>query len=239
MKNLALALIIIIIASCSIKEPRPKVTYNTKGEKTLVKDTMAISVADLPIHIDSTEFLVHPIGELNFYDTEKNGLLKTSLRYDSNINFKISNYSDYNFTGQLTNLLFEKIGTDKLVPLTHKNLKITNANFLSELYKNTGKKLFLYQIIDADTNNDDKLNHDDIQTMYVSKIDGSNFKKLVVDNHEILYWKILPSVNRLYYKSIEDTTKNGEFDKDYTIHYQYINLLDDDLKIVEYYPIVN
>ncbi len=239
MKNLALALIIIIIASCSIKEPRPKVTYNTKGEKTLVKDTMAISIADLPIHIDSTEFLVHPIGELNFYDTEKNGLLKTSLRYDSNINFKISNYSDYNFTGQLTNLLFEKIGTDKLVPLTHKNLKITNANFLSELYKNTGKKLFLYQIIDADTNNDDKLNHDDIQTMYVSKIDGSNFKKLVVDNHEILDWKILPSVNRLYYKYIENTNGNDVFDKDDTIHYQYINLLDDTLKIVEYYPVTN
>ncbi|MBU2995888.1 hypothetical protein KO500_05560 [Cellulophaga baltica] len=239
MKNLVILLFVLLTASCSTKEPSIKVIHRGDDKKAIIKDSMSILSADLPIHIDSTAFLIHPIGKLKFYEKTRNYSLKSSFKYENVTNFSISNYNNYTFTGELTNLQFEQIGTNKLVPLTQKNLRITSANFLSDLYKKTGKKLFLYHVIDIDSNNDGKLDYDDIQTMYISKIDGSNFKKLVVDNSEIIDFNILTTVDRLYFKSIENTNGNDVFDKDDTIHYQYINLLDDTLEIVEYYPITN
>jgi hypothetical protein len=41
----------------------------------------------------------------------------------------------------------------------------------------------------------------------------------------------------LYFRTIEDTNKNGEFDKEDNVHYFYVNLLDKEWKALEYKPI--
>jgi hypothetical protein len=41
----------------------------------------------------------------------------------------------------------------------------------------------------------------------------------------------------LYFRTIEDTNKNGEFDKGDVIHYNFVNLLSNDWKSETYKPI--
>ena len=53
--------------SCKQEKETPKVRYETvsKEKKEVKVDTTQIAVADLPIHFDGTNFLIHPIGNLN------------------------------------------------------------------------------------------------------------------------------------------------------------------------------
>jgi hypothetical protein len=88
-----------------------------------------------------------------------------------------------------------------------------------------------------DSNKDGKLDSNDIKDLYISTIDGSNFKKLSVEFQEFIDWNVIDSQNRLYFRTIEDINKNGAFDKDDKVHYQYVDLLDKELKVVEYNPI--
>ncbi|WP_165750415.1 hypothetical protein [Cellulophaga sp. Z1A5H] len=225
---------LLLLASCTT-EKKPKVVYTDQEAKTLVKDTSMVIVADLPILIDSTNFLMHPIGALQLYAKDRK-IASASWSYASGTNFNIASYDNHKVYGNLTNIKFEEIGTNKLVALTDKDIRITSADFLWDLYERTGKQLFIYDVIDADTNADRTLDDKDIKTLYISKIDGSSFKRLMPKNHELLEWKIIPEIDRLYVKSIEDTNKNGSFDKNDKLHYNYINLVDDALEVIDYYP---
>lgn len=242
-KSAFILLFAIVLASCTSKpEQKPTVVYTEDGTPEVIKkDTSVIVMADMPVHIDSTEFLVHPVGELQLYQS-KGKFWSSASSYDGrssyeNTNFAISSYTNYNFTGNLRNLQFEQLGTDKLVPLTDKNIRISSAQFLSDLYKREGKQLFFYTITDADTNKDGALDYKDIETLYMSKIDGSNFVKLTPNNQELIDWKIIDSINRIYFKTLEDVNKDGNFDRKDKVHYHYVNLLDKVLKPIEYYPI--
>jgi hypothetical protein len=54
---------------------------------------------------------------------------------------------------------------------------------------------------------------------------------------ELIDWNLVESKNRLYFRSIEDTNKNGEFDKNDVIHYHFIDLSSKDWKVQDYSPI--
>ncbi|MFI8605148.1 hypothetical protein ACIGCP_11840 [Cellulophaga baltica] len=225
---------LLLLASCTT-EKKPKVVYTDQEAKTLAKDTSVVVVADLPILIDSTNFLMHPIGELHLYAKDRK-YTSSSWSYATGTNFSIADYNNYTLNGTLKNIKFEEVGTNKLVPLTDKNIVITSAHFLWDLYEKTGKQLFIYDVIDADTNNDGALDGMDIKTLYLSKIDGSNFKRLMPKNHELLEWKIISEIDRLYVKSIEDTNKDGNFDTNDKLHYNYVYLIDEALEVIDYYP---
>jgi hypothetical protein len=75
-----------------------------------------------------------------------------------------------------------------------------------------------------DTNKDGKLDTSDIKALYLSKISGEKFTKISSDFQELIDWKLIES-NRLYYRTVEDTNKNGQFDKkDVVIYYSLICL---------------
>ncbi|MDP5229698.1 MAG: hypothetical protein NWQ38_04840 [Cellulophaga sp.] len=233
-KLMCTVIILLILAACTDKK-KPKVLYDDNGEKVATsKDSAKILMADLPIYIDSTEFLVHPIGELRLYEKDK--LYSGRSSWSSN-SFYISDYNNYTFTGALHNLQFEKLGSNKLVALTQENIRIESAQFLHELYKTTGKQLFIYKIIDADTNADGILDYTDIKSLYVSRIDGSGFKKLNTNGHELIDFKIMNNIHRLYFRTISDKNKDGVFDEKDSLQYHYLNLIDDDLKVTTYFPV--
>jgi hypothetical protein len=95
----------------------------------------------------------------------------------------------------------------------------------------------VYTLADMDTNKDNKLDNNDIKSLYVSDISGKNFAKLSVDFQELIDWNLIEAKSQLYYRTIEDTNKNGEFDKGDLLHYFFVNLLDKTLKSTEYKPI--
>jgi hypothetical protein len=234
---LILGFALLTLASCE-NDAKPKVIYrenHTTETQELKKDSTRIEIADLPIHIDSTNYLIHPIGEYRLYSSTRGDYFGSSS-YGSGT-FNISNHRSYELTGNLHNLKFENIKSEKTSLLTNKNIRIKSVRFLKQIYDQTKEQFLVYRVLDKDTNRDKKLDDDDISSLYLSHIDGTKFTKLTAEFHELIDWEALTIRNRLYFRSIEDSNKNGDFDKADTVFYQFIDLSDKEWKVKHYKPI--
>ena len=236
MKNiLIIGTIIILFSSCRDND-KPKIVHNENKEiPELKKDTSFIEISDLPIQIDSTNYLIHTIG--NFKIENNRGKVIYSSSGNSSKNFSISSYGGYRISGNISNIKFQHTDSNKLSSLTEKLIKIRSVSFLRKVFDNTKKQLLVYELADKDTNQDGKLDFNDINTLYISKINGNNFMKLTDNNNELIDWKIIESLNRLYFRTIEDINKDGEFNKKDIVHYKYVDLNSEKLKVLEYNPI--
>lgn len=226
--------LVFLFASCKEEAEKPKVIYdNASKTKAQPKvDTTDIQVADLPIHMEGTNYLIFPIGNLK---STNRGLRSSS--YESQDSFIVSNYGEYEITGYLQNLKFQEIGKDTLNSLTDKPVLIQTATYLKSVSEKIKQQLLVYTLADMDTNKDNKLDTDDIKSLYISDISGNKFTKLSPDFQEVIDWNLIAVSNRLYFRTIEDANKNGEFGKKDVLHYYFVNLLGKDLKVQEYKPI--
>jgi hypothetical protein len=237
MKNHSFYISLFFIAtlvSCKNDETvKPKVIYEetSKTKEVLPKDTTQIELADLPINLDGTNFLIHPIGVVS---GKSKGLKSYS---DADLSFAVSNYGEYQITGYLKNLKFQEIGKDTITALTDKQVLIETATYLKTVADKSKLQLLVYTLADMDTNKDDKLDESDIKALYLSTVSGQKFTKISSDFQEVLDWKIIESKSMLYFRTIEDTNKDGELDAEDQLHYYFVNLLDKDWKVTSYKPI--
>lgn len=241
MKNLSKYLFLVFLITCiSCKEEveKPKVIYGnpTKQKAQPKTDASQVEIADLPIQMQGTNYLIHPIAGLNIYG----GNTKSKYESTSNVNgisFKISNYSEYEITGYLRNLKFQEIGSDSIKSLTDKPILIQTATYLKSVSDKVKQQVLVYSLADLDTNKDDKLDVNDIKSLYISEVSGNRFTKISEDFQELIDWNLIESKNRLYFRTVEDTNKNGQFDKDDVIHYHYLDLSNKEWKVFDYNPI--
>jgi len=225
------------LASCKEKEETPKVIYDSKPEKVVTKpDSSQIKIADLPIHMEGTKYLIHAIDDVRVYDGNSRtyGSSKTN-----SVSYAISNYNRFELTGYFENLKFQHIDSTALKPLTDKKIQMQTVTFLNTISDKTKKQILVYSLVDMDTNKDGKLDANDIKCLYISEINGKHFQKLSEDYQELIDWNIVEAQNRLYYRTIEDINKNGAFDKNDAVHYYYVELLSPDWKTEKYDPIGN
>lgn len=226
--------VISLLVSCK-KEEQPKVIY--EQEKVVVPevkkiDTTQIKIADLPILMEGTKYLIHPIGDVRVYDIpSKYGTSKVNQ-----VSYAISNYNRFELTGYFQNLMFQHIDSVSLHPLTEVVMQIQTATYLNTIADKTKKQILVYSVFDEDTNRDSKIDSKDIKSLYISNIDGSNFKKLSEELHEVLDWSVIESQNRLYFRTIEDINKNGAFDKKDNVNYYYLELDKEEWEINSYNP---
>nr|WP_297307513.1 hypothetical protein [uncultured Flavobacterium sp.] len=223
------------LISCK-KEEKPKVIYEAEKEKVDFQkiDSTQIKIVDLPILLKGTEYMIHPVGDVRVYNTgnSKYGSSKTK-----HVSYKISNYSYPEITGYLSNVMFQHKDSLDLKPLTENKMQIQSISFLDEFALKTGKKLLVYTLVDKDTNRDGKYDSNDIKSLYISNADGTNFTKLTPEFQELLDWSVILENNRLYFRSIEDINKNGEFDSNDTINYYYIDLNQPSWELQSYSPL--
>jgi len=234
LKYAALSLVALFV-SCKEEKETPKVIYDSASKERSETVTVEnkILVADLPVQMEGTSVLLFPIGQYNVSD----GTSKSKYSGSDRESFMVSNSSEYEITGYLSNFKFQQIGTDSLTVLTDKPVLIERVTYLKSIADKTKKQFLVYVLEDMDSNKDGKIDSNDIKDLYISSIDGGNFKKLSVDYHEFIDWNVIDSQNRLYFRTIEDINKNGAFDKADKVHYQFVDLLDNELKVVEYNPI--
>lgn len=235
MKNIyLLGLSALVLASCKNSEnEQPKVSYENNAKTTVktIADTNKINISDLPIHFDGTHVLIFPIGSVA---TSKKSSYSSS---DSNTGYIVSNYGEYEITGFLNNLKFKTIGQDSLRTLTPKPVVIQRATYLKEFADKSKQHFMLYVLSDLDTNKDAKLDENDIKSLYISTVDGNDFKKLSPDFAELIDWNYLPATSTIYFRIVEDSDKNGEFKSNDNIRYFSVNLLAKELEPEEYFPI--
>ena len=224
-----------LLVSCKKETEKPKVIYEntTKPVATTKVNSDKILLADLPIQMEGTNVLLHPIGELSV--SSKSNYESSSYRKDQS--FLVSNSSEYEITGYLSNFKFQQIGSDSLTVLTKKPVLIERATYLKAFSDKSKKQLLVYVLEDLDSNKDGRLDSDDIKNLYISDINGKNFTKLSAEFQELIDWNTIESQNRLYFRTIEDINKNGAFDKDDKVHHHFVDLLSKDWKVQEYNPI--
>lgn len=225
----------IVLVSCK-KEETPKVIYEEAKEEVDFQkiDSTEIKIADLPILMKGTNYMIHPVGDVSVYSTGKSKYGSSKTKY---VNFKISNYSFPEITGYLSNVMFQHKDSLNIKPLTNNKMQIQIITFLDEYALKTGKKLLVYSLVDKDTNRDGKYDSNDIKSLYISYNDGSNFTKLTPEFQELLDWNVILEKNRLYFRSIEDINKNGEFDSNDDVNYYYIDLGDPNWELQSYSPL--
>jgi hypothetical protein len=240
MKKLHIALLglsVLLLTSCKEDAEKPKVIYGgaNKGKEIVKIDSTDIEIADLPIHMEGTNYLIHPVGDLSIRERG----IKT--RYGSSsvndLSFTISNYGENEITGFLQNIKFQKIGSDSIKALTDEPVLIQTATYLKSVSDKTKNQIMVYTMVDMDTNKDGKLDTSDIKALYLSEISGDKLTKLSDSYQELIDWNLIESTNRLYFRTVEDTNKNGQFDKMDVVHYNYVDLSNKQWKIVSYKPV--
>ncbi len=232
---LVLAFSALLAIGCGEEEkPKPKVIYEDtkeiKKENPRV-DSTQIKIADLPVHMEGTKYLIHPIGDIRIYD-DKSKIYGSSRT--NNVSYAISNYNRFEITGYFENLKFQHIDSTALYSLTDQQIQIQTATYLDAITK---KQVLIYTLVDSDTNHDNKIDVNDIKSLYVSDISGRNFHKLSRNMQELIDWNVVEVQNRVYFRTIEDINKNGAFDKNDKVHYYYVNLLSPEWEVTNYEPV--
>ncbi len=237
MKKLIIPLFLTFAFHSCLNDTQTKVNYEDENLKdSLIIDSTLTKISDLPIQIDSVDYLIYPIGNAKISSNSRGSFYLGSGGSGSS-SFSVSNSSYGNNSGIFYNLKFQKVHSDSLIALTDKTLRINSFTFLREIFESTGRKFLLYQIHDRDTNKDRVIDRNDIETLYISEIDGSKFEKIIPDFQELIDWKTVKKQNRLYYRSIEDVDKDGEFTTKDSLHYFYIDLGKPNMDIIEFNPL--
>lgn len=236
LKYIALAIIGSLV-SCKDEAQKPKVIYDAANKANVVTktDSTQIEVADLPIQMEGTDYLIHPVGDLRVFEKGTKGRYGSSSVND--VSFTISNLGEYEITGYLQNLKFQKTDSDSIRSLTDKPALILTATYLKTVADKTKNQIMVYTLADSDTNKDGKIDGGDIKTLYLSDISGENFTKVSEDFQELVDWSLIDSKSRLYFRTIEDTNQNGQFDKNDVLHYSYIDLASKKWEVKNYKPI--
>ncbi|TVZ08940.1 hypothetical protein JM80_1450 [Cellulophaga sp. RHA_52] len=231
----AIMLLAIIIQSCNNKAAKKHViSSNTEQEKS---NSVNKEIADLPLQIDSitSQILIHPI--ISISANSKNYLNRSSYKNDNITNDRIIHHNDV-ITGNIVNLKFQAINSNKLISLSSKDILINSITFLRDTYKKTTKEILLYSVIDTDTNNDKQINQKDQSTLYISYLDGSYFKRISITNKDIIHhYKFTLDNQKLYFNTLVNTNKDNILNTQDNIYYGYIDLLSNNLNIIPYTPI--
>ncbi len=103
---------------------------------------------------------------------------------------------------------------------------IINSFDLLEV-KTTGKvpiRVWLYQILDEDTNKDQKVNNEDAIIGYISDLSGKNLQQITPNNTKIINWVVVPSQNAIFLKVIKDSDNNKKFTAEDKTNFIRVNL---------------
>jgi hypothetical protein len=234
-----LIVIVTAILFCSCGQEKSKINHEAVDTTSVVddriKDTTKILVSELPIKFDSTEMLLFAIGLVELQ--ERGGyskIVRGSSYGDSDI--ATSYHNSDNLNGDFINIVFQdKSGNER--KLTDKKIKIRSVHFLRDIFKKTKLSYLLYSISDRDSNGDKELNYGDLEALYISKIDGSDFKKLTKELHEFYDWTFIEGENKIYFRTLEDKNKDGELNNKDKFHYYYIDFSADKYSMTECNPV--
>lgn len=234
---IVITLISLFTIGCRQEQKKPKVSYeraDTLKKAERPKDSTQFEVSDLPVHMEGTKYLIHPIGDLRIYDDNSRSYGSSRT---NNVSYAISNYNRFELTGYFRNLKFQHVDSVAIRPLTDKIVQIQTVTYLNTVAEKTKKHILVYTLIDGDSNRDGKTDANDIKALYLSDSSGENFTKLSQDMRELIDWNLIEAKNRLYFRTIEDINKNGAFDKNDKLHYNYVDLTTAEWKVEEYEPV--
>lgn len=217
--------------------------FNLPVTEYTPKATTHTMIVAPPVLFDGTQVLIQPCGLINENDEENMKEYEFSgskKEISDEAGFYVEGILENTLSGRMSNLYFDDMSTNKKRLLTDNNIYIYTATYLRGIAEKTDKHYLMYSIYDTDSNKDGKIDSNDIVSMYISKLGGSDFKKITAENHEFLGGKLILPAKRCYYSTlkykeneIEFSGKKGEY------YYYYIDFSSDPYKVIEYNPTLN
>ncbi|MFN6502062.1 MAG: hypothetical protein RMX65_034435 [Nostoc sp. DedQUE01] len=200
--------IIIALVSFSCE---PEVTRNNEQAKATDKPKSESNIiyGDLVIK-EQSDYLMIPV---NFpdQDREKENNLSLSRSYEKSNN--LYNIIFYNKQDGEAHLLLNKkavINSFELLEVKAANKPIT--------------RVWLYKILDQDTNTDKKVNTEDAIVGYISDLSGKNLQQITPNNTQIINWVVVPSQNAIFIKIIKDSNNDKKFTGTDNTNFVRVNL---------------
>ncbi|BAB73754.1 hypothetical protein ACN23B_10280 [Anabaena sp. FACHB-709] len=160
---------------------------------------------------EPTDYLMIPVNSTG-RDIEKEASFDYS-RSSKGYNVLLHNFIFYRKEDGASHLLLNK-------------KSIIQAFDLVEI-KTTGQpstRVWLYQIIDQDTNKDNKFNQEDAVIGYMSDLSGKNLQQVTPNNSKIINWAVVPGRKEIFIKIIKDSNKDNKFSAADQINFVKVNL---------------
>ncbi len=232
-QNISLFILLLISALACTNTDKPKVVYAQDTTATgLIVDTTAVPMANLPIHFDSTNYLLFVVGKTQSYGRGSKVYIGSGSGSDES--FSVGYFDGESVSGDMDNIKFQHIDSIHIRDLTTKQIKIRSFHLLHAV-----TDVILVEVMDKDTNLDHKLTYEDVVSLYITNSNGTKFIKLSPEGHQLLDWELVTVANRIYFRTIEDVNRNGEFDKKDAFHHYFVSLKDDAFEAVEIFPLKN
>ncbi|MCF6359175.1 MAG: hypothetical protein L3J29_00250 [Cyclobacteriaceae bacterium] len=229
--RIAQFILLVVIALACTNNDKPKVVYTQDTTAAgLIIDTTAVPMANLPIHFDSTNYLLFVVGKTQSYGRDSKFYMGSgSSDGDS---FSVGYFDGESVSGDIDNIKFQHIDSIHIRDLTTEQIKIRSFHMV-----HATANIILLEVVDKDTNLDHKLTYEDVVSLYIANSNGTKFKKLSVDGHQLLDWELMTVADRVYFRTIEDINRNGEFDKRDAIHHYFVSLKTEDFNAVQVFPL--
>jgi len=183
------------------------------------------------MNLDSTDYLLFPLGMKSVESSENKGLRsKSADEYASSTysggyrNYKYNFYSMdfYN----CNNIIFFNKKTDETHLLLQKPAIISQFYFpyYADDYKGEKFWFLLMAIREYDTNADGYINQDDAEKVFMVDLSGTKMKAVTPDNTQLVDWFIDESSNTILMKVRTDSNEDKKFD-----YYDEIEILKTDI----------
>lgn len=229
MKKLIFVLAILgVLVSCNTENRTPLVSTEQEPANIMTMDSV-IGDTTKVINIH-TPYLLDSARQILLHEVHLSELGPSKTRY------KI-NKRDYYEDRELINIIFEDLNKKSSHLLTNQRVKIHSKQFVNNSNNNNNETYILYKLVDADYNRDGKLNGEDIESLYISNLDGTSFKKITKNNEDYRDGAWIGALSRYYYRTGEDSNNDGYFDSTEKMHHYYIQFNNDGYDIVEYKPL--
>ncbi|MEM8889007.1 MAG: hypothetical protein AAGD28_13570 [Bacteroidota bacterium] len=236
MKEIIFACLLLVFLSGCVKKESQRIVYSDGAtiEEVVNQDDKSKQIADFPFQFYPGGKLVHILGSVKHFGRYKN--LDIFSSGSSEPSFEVSYRYGEELGGNIDGILFQDLDSDYLAPLTTETIKILNIHFLQLFHEKSGKDYILYKIVDQDSNQDQVLDKKDVVSLYISRGDGSDFIKLSNDQEELISWKYLHEPERIYFKTLADSNKDGKFNVKDQFSYHYVDLSGEEPVLNSYDP---
>ncbi|WP_392533247.1 hypothetical protein [Nostoc sp. C117] len=184
------------------KNEQAKATDKPKAQPNIVYGDLIIK--------EQLDYLMIPVNLPDQYEDEKSNLT-SSRSYERNN--KLSNFIFYRKQDGESHLLLNK----KAIINSFDLLEVKAVN------KPT-TRVWLYKIVDQDTNADKKINGEDAIIGYLSDVSGKNLQQITPDNTQIINWVIVPSQNAIFLKILKDSDNDKKFTEKDKTNFVRVNL---------------
>ncbi|MHA7130649.1 hypothetical protein [Algoriphagus namhaensis] len=204
-------LVIIVFMACTKSpgdSPQSSSAKSTESRQRTSSTEFGLQT-DLPLILDSTDWVLYPLP-LEGDD-------------DAKADWKVSSYGD---VGTFWNIAFFRPATQEVHLLSDslkmRILSISPMNLYGQGTGSISSRHIYYSLQSEDLDQDGQLTSKDPKYLFVSSLDGSNFKQISPEDMDLIHWQPISSGSKVLIQARNDRNQDQQFtEEDEIISFVY------------------